>query len=159
MFYSSVLYWNATRLMAEMATATGDHKLATTMRGEAERVRSAATKILWNDELGVFMASTGLEKLNVDIWGNAMAGAKNAFFGVGFIVKTIFLPRQARDKQAYEKLKTKAFSSAGAMGFTTPAQASKIFKYFQVNEEKKTLNRSIFLNFSYYACPEPVLAK
>jgi hypothetical protein len=78
-FYSSVLYWNATRLMAEMATATGDHKLATTMWGEAERVRNAATKILWNDELGVFMASTGLEKLNIDLWGNAMAGAKHAF--------------------------------------------------------------------------------
>ena len=95
-FYSSVLYWNATRQMAEMATETGDYKLATSMQAEAERVRKAATEILWNDKLGVFMASTGLEKLNVDIWGNAMAGA---------------------------------------MGFTTPAQDAKMFKYFQVNEE------------------------
>jgi hypothetical protein len=42
------------------------------------------------------MASTGLEKQNVDIWGNAMAGA---------------------------------------MGFTTPTQDAKMFKYFQANEE------------------------
>lgn len=73
--YSSVLYWNATRLMAEMATATGDHALAAAMQAEADKVRESATKLLWNERLGVFMASTGLERLNVDIWGNAMAGA------------------------------------------------------------------------------------
>ena len=70
-----MLYWNATRLMAEMATATGDHALAATMQAEADKVRKAATELLWNEQLGVFMASTGLERLNVDVWGNAMAGA------------------------------------------------------------------------------------
>ena len=73
--YSSVLYWNATRLMADMATATGDTGLATALLAEANKVQAAATKMLWNDQLGVFMASTGLERLNVDIWANAMAGA------------------------------------------------------------------------------------
>jgi len=68
--YSSVLYWNATRLMAKMATATGDHALAATMSAEADKVQKAATKQLWNHQLGVFMASTGLERLNIDIWGN-----------------------------------------------------------------------------------------
>ena len=61
--------------MAAMATATGDHALATTMLAQADKVQKAATKILWNEQLGVFMASTGLERENVDIWGNAMAGA------------------------------------------------------------------------------------
>ena len=73
--YSSILYWNATKLMHKMATDTGDTALAASMLAEADKVQKAATKILWNDELGVFMASTGLERNNVDIWANAMAGA------------------------------------------------------------------------------------
>ncbi len=73
--YSSLLYWNATRLMAEMANATGDRALAARMRATADGVRRAAQKAFWNDELGVFMASTGLESRNVDVWGNALAGA------------------------------------------------------------------------------------
>jgi len=73
--YSSILYWNATKLMHKMATDTGDTALAASMLAEADKVQKAATKILWNDQLGVFMASTGLERNNVDIWANAMAGA------------------------------------------------------------------------------------
>ena len=73
--YSSVLYWNATRLMAQMATAVGDEALAATMAAEAEKVQRAVTARLWNEQLGVFRASTGLESENIDVWGNAMAGA------------------------------------------------------------------------------------
>jgi hypothetical protein len=73
--YSSLLYWNATRLMAEMANATGDFALAKRMRATADQVKQSAQKAFWNDELGVFMASTGLESENIDVWGNALAGA------------------------------------------------------------------------------------
>ena len=89
--YSSLLYWNATRLMAEMADATGDQELARRMVHTAAQVRRAANKAFWNDKLGVYMASTGLERNNIDVWGNAMAGA---------------------------------------MGFTTPDQDSKMFQWF-----------------------------
>ena len=40
----------------------------------AAQVRRA-NKAFWNDKLGVYMASTGLERNNIDVWGNAMAGA------------------------------------------------------------------------------------
>lgn len=73
--YSSILYWNATRLMAEMALATGDAELASRMTAEAAKVQASTTRKLWNAELGMFMASTGFESRNVDVWGNAMAGA------------------------------------------------------------------------------------
>ena len=58
-----------------MASATGDEQLAARMLQEAETVRAAATRLLWDEGQGVFLASTGLERLNVDLWGNAMAGA------------------------------------------------------------------------------------
>jgi hypothetical protein len=73
--YSSVLYWNASRLIAAMATTQGDHALATTMNAQAERIQAAATRLLWNTTAGVFMASTGVESENIDVWGNAAAGA------------------------------------------------------------------------------------
>ena len=73
--YSSILYWNASLLMAEMASDAGDVDLAAEMKAEAAKVQSAVTAKMWNEQLGVFMASTGDERLNVDVWGNAMAGA------------------------------------------------------------------------------------
>ena len=48
-----------------MATATGDAGLAKDLLAAADKVRKAATALLWNEHLGVFMASTGLERLNV----------------------------------------------------------------------------------------------
>ena len=73
--FSSVLYWNATRLMAKMAQAQGDTDLATALEAEATKVRASATAKLWNAELGVFMASTVLESDKIDVWANALAGA------------------------------------------------------------------------------------
>jgi hypothetical protein len=73
--YSSVLYWNASRLIAEMATKQGDLELATTMHAQADQIQASANRLLWNHTLGVYMASTGAESENVDVWGNAMVGA------------------------------------------------------------------------------------
>ena len=73
--YSSVLYWNASRLLATMARASGDAHVAEDFDARANRLQASATGALWDDSRGVFMASTGLESDNVDVWGNAFAGA------------------------------------------------------------------------------------
>ena len=70
-----VLYWNATRLVGEMASKQGDTATAAKMARQADAVRAAVTKELWNASAGMFMASNGLSSGNIDIWGNAMAGA------------------------------------------------------------------------------------
>ena len=74
--YSSVLQWNASRLLGEMAEASGDKELARRMAILSDRIRVSANRMLWNVERGVFMASAGgTEEDRVDVWGNAMAGA------------------------------------------------------------------------------------
>jgi hypothetical protein len=73
--YSSVLYWNATRLLGGMARARGRADKAAQLEARAEQVRAAVTARLWSGTRGVFMASTGLESQNIDVWGNAFAGA------------------------------------------------------------------------------------
>ena len=75
--YSSILYWNATLEIAAMAEEYGDLSLKNRLEKEALKIQESASKQLWNDNLGVFMASTGLEKTNIDLWVNAMAGAIN----------------------------------------------------------------------------------
>ena len=79
--FSSLLYWNATRLMAAMARAQGDDTMAMALDTEAEKVRASVTAKLWNASLGVFMASTALESDKIDVWGNALAGA------IGFVTE------------------------------------------------------------------------
>jgi hypothetical protein len=110
--YSSVLYWNATRLMAGMATATGDHALAASMQAEADKVQKAATQLLWNEQAGVFMASTGLERLNIDIWGNAMAGA------MGFTSSS----QDARIFEYFQKNEAKIFYEGQVREIPFPTQ-------------------------------------
>jgi len=73
--YSSVLLWNASGLLASMANAHGDLQLAERMATLAARIKLAADAKLWDEDAGVFHASTGLEHELVDIWGNAMVGA------------------------------------------------------------------------------------
>ena len=75
MLYSSILHWNASRLIADMATRQGDASTAARMTAQAAKIQESATAQLWNATLGVFMASTGMESENIDVWGNAMAGA------------------------------------------------------------------------------------
>ena len=66
--YSNVLYWNATRLVGEMASKQGDTATAAKMARQADAVRAAVTKELWNASAGMFMASNGLSSGNIDIW-------------------------------------------------------------------------------------------
>eukprot|EP00040_Diaphanoeca_grandis_P043093 m.266966 g.266966 ORF g.266966 m.266966 type:complete len:535 (-) comp70459_c0_seq1:2-1606(-) len=73
--FSSVLYFNATKLIAQMAEKQGDMALAAQMNAEAKKIQAGATAILWNESLGVFMASTGIEKDRIDVWANALAAA------------------------------------------------------------------------------------
>ena len=63
-----VLYWNATRLVGEMASKQGDTATAAKMARQADAVRAAVTKELWNASAGMFMASNGLSSGNIDIW-------------------------------------------------------------------------------------------
>ena len=58
-----------------MASKQGDTATAAKMARQADAVRAAVTKELWNASAGMFMASNGLSSGNIDIWGNAMAGA------------------------------------------------------------------------------------
>ena len=40
------------------------------------QIKASADRLLWNQTLGVFVASAGgIEHDRVDVWGNAMAGA------------------------------------------------------------------------------------
>lgn len=73
--YSSVLLWNASGLLASMANVHGDVQLAERMDTLAARIKVAADAKLWDEDAGVFRASTGLEHELVDIWGNALVGA------------------------------------------------------------------------------------
>lgn len=73
--YANLLYWNATRLLAQQAAALGDGAVARQMTAEAARVRRLTNVRLWNASAGVFMASTGMECGNFDVWGNALAAA------------------------------------------------------------------------------------
>ena len=74
LFYTSVLYWNASRLVSDMARQSGDAALATKMDAQAAKIQAAVTAKLWNQSMGVFMASTGIENASIDVWGNALAG-------------------------------------------------------------------------------------
>jgi hypothetical protein len=50
--YSSLLYWNATRLIARMADKQGDHALAGAMSAQADLIKGSANRKLWNSSLG-----------------------------------------------------------------------------------------------------------
>ena len=73
--YSSVLAWNASRLLAAMADAAGDVRSAASLRDRARAIKKAADSSLWDDSLGIYRASTGVESNVVDLWANAAAGA------------------------------------------------------------------------------------
>ena len=73
--YSTVLAWNATRLLAAMAHTAGDESTAQALRDRAAQLKGAADRQLWDASLGVFRASTEVGHTNVDVWANAAAGA------------------------------------------------------------------------------------
>jgi hypothetical protein len=75
--YSSVLYWNATSILADLYTSAGPAYAseAVSLRAQAAQVRAQITKELWNGTLGAFVAATELESDRISVWGNALAAA------------------------------------------------------------------------------------
>jgi hypothetical protein len=82
--YSSVLAWNASLLFADMATQHNDTTLAAALRARAQKIQQSTNKQLWDEPQGVYLASTGIDSRNVDVWANAMAAA------IGFAVRCSF---------------------------------------------------------------------
>ena len=58
-----------------MATRAGDSATAAEMHGRATTIKASADRELWDETQGVFRASTGVGRDNIDVWGNALAGA------------------------------------------------------------------------------------
>ena len=73
--YASLLAWNSSRLLANMATRYGDPTLAAEMQARAAKLQVSVNAKLWDPTRGVYLASTGIDKANIDVWGNAMAVA------------------------------------------------------------------------------------
>ena len=61
--------------LALMATRAGDSATAAEMNGRATTIKASADRELWDETQGVFRASTGVGRDNIDVWGNALAGA------------------------------------------------------------------------------------
>ena len=98
--YSSLLAWNATRLLAGLERNLGsDAALAAMLDARAERIRVAADAQLWDGALGVYRAATGISKSNIDVWGNAMAAA--AGFANGTQQQSIFRFFQAHEADIF----------------------------------------------------------
>ena len=56
--YSSVLQWNATLLLAEMAASGGDRNLSDTLTASAAKLKQSVTAKLWDPHAGMFLSST-----------------------------------------------------------------------------------------------------
>lgn len=78
--YTSVLYWEASRLLASMIEFVDpdgrDQDWLDIKRNFEGQARGVAEHIseLWDPEVGLFRASDGVEKDRHDIWGSAYAG-------------------------------------------------------------------------------------
>ena len=73
--YSSLLQWNASRLLGTMAASAGDSTRAARMEAIAQKIKVGIDAQLWSSERGMFMASTEIENATIDVWANAFAGA------------------------------------------------------------------------------------
>jgi hypothetical protein len=75
--YSSILFWNATRILADLYDDAGPSfaAQASALRTQAAHVREQISAELWSDKLGAFVAATELESDRISVWGNAFAGA------------------------------------------------------------------------------------
>lgn len=78
MLYSSVLFWNATGILADLYDMLGPGfaTQAAMLRQQAAHVRTQITAELWNDTLGAFVAATELESDRISLWGNALAAVR-----------------------------------------------------------------------------------
>ena len=74
--YSSILYWNATGILADLYAQAGPSfaSQVTALRAQADRVKHQISAELWSDKLGAFVAATKLESDRISVWGNAFAG-------------------------------------------------------------------------------------
>ena len=73
--YSSILAWNASRVLAAWADRYGDAASSRDLRERAARIVAGANAKLWNASTGLFRASTGIARDNIDVWANAFAAA------------------------------------------------------------------------------------
>ena len=75
--YSSILFWNATRILADLYDDAGQGYApkAAALRAQAKHVRAQITAELWSEERGAFVAATQLEHDRISVWGNAFAAA------------------------------------------------------------------------------------
>lgn len=73
--YSSILYWNATKILANFYEDAGPAhaKVAEALQARAAAVRQQITAELWRPDLGAFVAATELESDRISVWGNAFA--------------------------------------------------------------------------------------
>ncbi len=67
--FSSLLYWEACREMAEVYHELGQKRLEDDFL-ERTRFIEKNINVLWNDEIGAFHAAT-IDERKIDIWGNA----------------------------------------------------------------------------------------
>lgn len=69
--FSSLLYWEAARQLAAMATAVGEKEIAQEMLARARLIeKNLAT--LWDDKAGMYLAASQ-DCRQIDIWGSAYA--------------------------------------------------------------------------------------
>gem|GEM_PF-361994 len=69
--YCSLLFWQASNLLAEMAYKAGDEKLKAYYKGEAKKIEQNID-VLWDAKRNAFLAATESCR-QIDIWGNAYA--------------------------------------------------------------------------------------
>ena len=69
--YSSLLYWEASRMLAEMAKAVGDTAVAEDFQIRATLVEKNLSS-LWDEKTGMYLAASQ-DCRQTDIWGSAYA--------------------------------------------------------------------------------------
>ncbi len=70
--FCSLLYWEASRKLAEMALAAGEMTIADEMSARAARIGQTLPPALWDEEAGMYLAASQ-EGRQMDIWGSAYA--------------------------------------------------------------------------------------
>ena len=70
--FSSLLYWEASRKLADMATAVGEKEIAQAMTQRAELIEKNLPPALWDEKAGMYLAVTQ-DCRQIDIWGSAYA--------------------------------------------------------------------------------------
>ena len=69
--FSSLLYWEASRKLAEMATVVGEKEIAQEMTARADLIEKNLST-LWDEKAGMYLAASQ-DCRQIDIWGSAYA--------------------------------------------------------------------------------------